>query len=186
VILRVIMGAIVVGVLLAGWLLLNSEQNGPAVPTSGPAVENPGYSARDAVLIETSADGHPMYTLRAARIRQEPASAITTLDRVQLRFRDQSGNVWNGRADQGRVVDQASQVELTGNVIISGFAPGTQEPVEVSSDRFDVDTHAETVTTDDPVVLSWNGQLVHARGLVARLKEQRVTLRSDVHGHYVP
>jgi lipopolysaccharide export system protein LptC len=186
VILRVLMGAVVVGVLLAGWLLLNSEQNGPAVPASGAGSENPGYSAQDAVLIETASDGHPMYTLRAARIHQEPASEITTLDRVQMQFRDQAGNIWNGRADHGRVVEQASQVELTGNVLISGLAPGTQEPVEVSSDRFDVDTHAEIVTTDDPVVLSWNGQLVHAVGLIARLKEQRVTLKSDVHGRYVP
>jgi lipopolysaccharide export system protein LptC len=186
VILRVLMGAIVVGVLLAGWLMLNSEQSGPAWPASSPATENPGYAARDAVLIETASDGHPMYTLRATRIRQEPASEITTLDRVQVQFRDQAGNVWNGRADHGRVVDQASQVELTGNVVISGLAPGTQEPIEISSDRFDVDTHTEVVTTDDPVVLDWNGQLVHARGLVARLKEQRVTLKSDVHGRYVP
>ena len=185
-ILRVLMGAIVVGVLLAGWLLLNSQQSGPAVAASGPRAENPGYSARDAVLIETASDGHPMYTLRAARIRQEPASEITTLDRVQLQFRDQTGSIWNGRAEHGRVVERASQVELTGNVIISGFAPGTQEPVAVSSDRFDVDTHAQIVTTDDPVVLDWNGQLVHAVGLIAHLKQQRVTLKSDVHGRYVP
>jgi len=186
VILRVLLGAIVVGVLVAGWLLLNSEQNGPAVPASGAATQNAGYSARGAVLIETASDGRPMYTLRAARIRQEPASEITTLDQVQMQFRDHSGNLWNGRADHGRVVDQASQVELTGGVVISGLAPGTRDPVQISSDRFDVDTHAEIVTTDDPVVLSWNGQLVHAVGLVAHLKEQQVTLKSDVHGRYVP
>jgi lipopolysaccharide export system protein LptC len=179
------MGAVVVGILLAGWLLLNSEQNGPAAPAPGATTANPGYSARDAVLIETAADGQPMYTLHAARIRQEPASEITTLDQVQMQFRDRAGNVWNGRADEGRVVDQASQVELTGNVILSGLAPGTREPIEITSDRFDVDTHAEVVTTDDPVVLDWNGQLVNARGLIARLKEQRVTLKSDVHGRYV-
>jgi lipopolysaccharide export system protein LptC len=180
------MGAIVIGLLMAGWLVLNGEQNGPAVQPAGPAASSPGYSARTAVLIETATDGRPMYTLRAASIWQEPDSAITTLDRVQMQFRDQAGNLWNGRADQGRLVDQSPQVELTGNVVISGLAPGTRAPLEISSDRFDVDTHTEVVTTDDPVVLDWNGQLVQARGLVARLKEQRVTLKSNVHGRYVP
>jgi lipopolysaccharide export system protein LptC len=186
VILRVLMGAIVIGLLLAGWLVLNKEQNGPAVPRAGPAQPSPGYSARNAVLIETGPNGHPMYTLHAARIRQEPDSEITLLDQVELQFRDRQGNLWNGRADEGRVVNGASEVELTGNVVISGLAPGTQQPIEISSDRFDVDTRTEIVTTDDPVVLDWNGQILHARGLVAQLKEERVTLESDVHGRYVP
>lgn len=185
-ILRVLMGAVVIGLLLAGWVVLNGEQNGPAVPRGGPAAQSPGYSARNAVLIETASNGNAMYTLHAARIRREPDSAITQLYQVEMQFRDRQGNVWNGRAAEGRVVDQASYVELTGNVVVSGLAPGTQQPIEISSDRFDIDTHTEIVTTDDPVVLDWNGQVLHARGLVARLKEQQVTLKSDVHGRYVP
>ncbi len=180
------MGAIVIGLLLAGWVVLNREQNGPAAPPAGPAASSPGYSARNAVLVETASDGHPMYTLHAERIHQEPDSAITTLEQVQMQFRDHQGNLWNGRADQGRVVDQASEVELTGHVVISGLAPGTQQPIKISSHQFDVDTHTEVVTTDEPVVLDWNGQLLLARGLIARLKEERVTLESDVHGRYVP
>ena len=185
-ILRALLGAIVIGLLAAGWLLLNRQQNGPAVPPAGPAQPNPGYSARQAVLIETAPDGRPMYTLHAARIRQEPASEITLLDRVQMQFRDVHGDIWNGRADAGRVIDQGSEVELTGNVVISGLAPGSPQPIEISSERFDVDTRTEIVTTAEPVVLDWNGQLLRARGLVARLKEQQLTLKSDVHGRYVP
>ena len=180
------MGAVVVGLLLAGWIMLNREQNGPAVPPAGPAQPSPGYSAREAELIETGPDGHPLYTLHAARILQEPASEVTALEQVQMQFHDRQGNVWNGRADQGRIVDQAAQIELNGNVVISGRAPGTEQPLSISSEQFAIDTHTEIVTTDDPVVLDWNGELLHARGLIARLKEQRVTLKSDVHGIYVP
>ncbi len=185
-VLRVLMGALVTALLIAGWLLLNDEQSGPAAPAARNRAANPGYSARDAVLVETASDGHPMYTLHAVSIRQEPDSEITTLEQVQMQFRDPKGNVWNGRADEGRFVDQASQVELTGNVVLSGLVPGTEEPVKISSDRLHVDTRTEIVTTDDPVVLDWSGQVVHARGMVARLKEQRVRLESNVHGRYVP
>jgi LPS export ABC transporter protein LptC len=180
------MGALVIALLVAVWLLLNNEQNGPAVPRADNRAANPGYSAQNAVLIETAADGHPMYTLHASSIRQEPDSAITTLEQVQMQFRDPQGNIWNGRADEGRVVDQASQVELTGNVILSGLLPGTGKPAQISTDRLNVDTHTEVATTADPVVLDWNGQIVHARGMIARLRQQRVLLESDVHGRYVP
>jgi len=174
------------GLLVAGWFVLNSEQGGPAAPPPAARPTSPGYAAQDAVLVETGPDGNPMYTLHAARIRQQPASQVTLLDQVQMQFRDAAGNLWNGRADQGQVVSGASQVELIGHVTVAGLLPGTSEPVQVSSDRLNVDTRTEVVTTDDPVVLDWNGQLVHARGLVARLKEQRVRLESNVHGRYVP
>ncbi len=185
-ILRALSGALVIALLVAGWYLLNNEQNGPAVPAASNSATNPGYSAQNAVLIETAADGRPMYTLHAASILQEPDSAITTLHQVQMQFRDPKGNVWNGRADEGRVVDQASQVELTGNVVIWGQLPGTDQPARISSERLNIDTHTEVVTTEDPVVLDWNGQLVHARGLIAHLRQERLVLKSDVHGRYVP
>jgi lipopolysaccharide export system protein LptC len=183
---RVLTSAVIMGLLIAGLFVLYNEQSGPAAPPPAARPTSPGYAAQDAVLVETAPDGDPMYTLHAARIRQEPASQITTLDQVQMQFRDEAGNVWNGRADEGQVLNGASQVELIGHVTIAGLLPGTNQPVQVASDRLNVDTRTEVVTTDDPVVLDWNGQLVHARGLVARLKEQWVRLESNVHGHYVP
>ncbi len=186
-ILRVLAGAVLIALLVAGWLLLNNEEMGPAAPLAGARPPpNPGYSAHNASLIETGPDGRPMYTIHAAEIEQQPDSQVTELDDVTMQFRDEGGHVWNGRADRGFVLDNASQIDLSGAVRLWGVLPSTQQPIQVSSDRFAVDTRTEIVTTKDPVVLEWSGQVLHAHGLIAHLREQRVRLESDVHGTYNP
>ncbi len=186
-ILRVLAAAAVIALLIAGWLALTSEQNGPAAPPrSSRADANPGYTASNADLIETGPDGRPMYTLHAAEIRQPPAAQFAVLDNVTVQFHDQTGQLWNGRADRGLVWSGASQVDLSGAVRLWGVLTSTQQSVQISSERLDVDTRTEIVTTKDPVALEWGRQRLSAHGLVAHLREQRVELESDVHGTYQP
>lgn len=185
-ILRVLAGAAVIALLIVGWLTVNDAQNASSPVPAVRKVSNPGYAARDAVLIETGPDGHPMYTLHASEIRQQPASDLVTLENVTFQFRDPTGGVWNGRANQGVVSNGTANVDLSGAVTLSGVLPSDRLPVAISSDTLAVDTRGEVVTTKDPVVLEWNGQRLSARGLVAHLKDERVTLESDVHGVYRP
>jgi lipopolysaccharide export system protein LptC len=187
ILLRILAAAAVIGLLAVGWLALHSQQSGPAAPaTASTYAQSPGYSARDAVLIETGADGRPMYTLRAAEIRQQPGAQVAVLDQVRMQFRDAAGNLWQGRADQGRVLGDASLIDLSGMVAISGQLPGAAMPAEIESDRLSVDVRREIVTTSDEVTIDWDGQQLRARGLVARLREQRLKLESSVHGTYRP
>lgn len=184
-ILRALAAAAVIALLALAWLALNGETTGPSVPaTATVSAQTPGYSARNAVLLETGTNGLPMYTLRAAQIREQPASGVALLDRVEMQFRDADGQLWNARADEARVVDQAAQVELTGDVALSGALSGNPEPLRISTDRLNVDTHSEVVRTRDPVTIDWGGGQLQAHGLVVRLREQRIQLGSHVHGHY--
>lgn len=186
-ILRAFAAAAVIVLLAIAWLALNGDARGPTVPaTATVSVQTPGYSARDAVLIETGPDGAPMYRLHAAQIRELPASRVALLDQIEMQFREKDGQVWNGRADTARVIDQAARVDLKGDVALSGQLPGTVEPVRITTDRLSVDTHAAVVGTRDEVTIDWVGGQLHARGIVARLHEQRIRLQSQVHGHYAP
>ncbi|MGH8199766.1 MAG: LPS export ABC transporter periplasmic protein LptC [Steroidobacteraceae bacterium] len=183
---RVFAGVVVVALLVAGWLIANNEQNGPAATVASPKAPDPGYSAQDAVLVETGPDGLPIYSLHASTIQQQPASSVTVLDNVSLQFRDPAGRVWNVRANQGFVSNGTSEVQLSGAVNLSGLMPSDQQPISITTDALAVDTHTEIVTTADPVAIEWNGQTLSGRGLVAHLKEQRVKLEADVHGLYRP
>jgi len=186
-ILRALAAAAVIALLAIAWLALNGESSGPAAPaTATVSAQSPGYSARNAVLIETGPDGRPMYTLRAADIREQPASQSALLDRVEMQFRDAAGRLWQGRADQARVVDQATEVELSGDVALSGALPNTTELLRISTDRLKVDTHSEVVATDDAVTIALGSQQLRARGLIARLRQQSIRLQSQVHGRYAP
>jgi LPS export ABC transporter protein LptC len=186
-ILRAFAAAAVIALLAIAWLALNGGSSGPAVPaTATVSAQSPGYSARNATLIETGADGLPMYTLHAADIREQPASQVALLDRVEMQFRSTNGQLWQGRADQARVADQAAQVDLSGEVALSGALAGSAEPVRISTARLSVDTHSQVIATPDPVTIDWNGGQLDARGLVARLRDRQIRLESHVHGRYAP
>jgi len=186
-VIRVIGITALLALLVAAWLVLRNEQGSTVAPSPGAAaLANPGYSARGAVLVETGPDGKPMYTLRAARIQEVPATQVSLLDDVQMEFRDATGHIWNGRADHGRVVDDATQVDLSGNVQLWGELGSSTAQATITSERMHVDTHTEVVSTRDPVVLTWSGQRLTGRGMVVRLRSEQLRIDSDVHGRYVP
>jgi lipopolysaccharide export system protein LptC len=185
-ILRALAAAAVIILLAIAWLALNGETSGPAAPApASVSAQSPGYSARDALLIETGMDGLAMYTLHAADIREQSAR-VALLEQVEMQFRDPAGQLWQARANQARVTDQAAQVDLSGDVAVSGLLPGTAGPVRISTDRLSVDTRSGIVETADAVKIESNGGQLTGRGLVANLREQRIRLESQVHGHYAP
>src|ERR1700733_14808127 len=110
-----------IAIVVAGWIALDRVQNGASASPPNPALtQDPGYAARDAQLIETGPDGRPMYTLRAKLIQQPPPAQLVTLDGVQMQMHDPDGNIWSGRADHGRILQDDAVVELTGGVRLWG------------------------------------------------------------------
>src|SRR5688572_14944242 len=145
-----------------------------------------GYAARDAEIVETGKDGRPIYTVKAAMVRQSLNSEVINLDDVRMEFRGTDGNLWTARADQGQILQDAANVHLTGSVSVSGMLPGSQEPATITTDWLSFDTVAEIVKTQAPVMLDWSGGTLRGLGLVASLKAKTVRLESNVHGSFPP
>jgi len=172
--------ALVVGVVL---LSAPPRDSVARAATSGPA-HDPGYSASQARLVQTGADGLPVYTLEAAQIRQQPNNGLVELQQVRMLLRDVNGNEWTGRADHGELAQNSGLVTLTGDVHVAGTLPGTTEATEITSERLTFDTNAQVVATRDPVTILMSGRELSAHGLVASLKEGHVQLESAVHGSF--
>jgi lipopolysaccharide export system protein LptC len=173
--------------LIVGIVLLSAPQRGPVAPaTIGARAHEPGYSALNARLVQTGADGHPLYTLDAAQIVQQPDQDRVRLERVQFGFRDASGDQWTANAEHGELGEDSGIVELEGSVHVAGVLSGTQEQAQISTEHLSFDTHAEIASTRDPVTLVMSGRTLSAQGLVANLKEGRVQLESAVHGSFLP
>ena len=173
--------------LLAGLLLFSGPQREAVAPsTAGAAARDPGYAAVGARLVQTGADGQPLYSLDAARITQQPDDETVQMTQVQLGFRAAGSEKWTARADRGELGQDTGVVQLDGNVHVAGLLPGTQDQAEISTEHLSFDTRTQVVTTPDPVTLVVSGRELQARGLQARLKEGRVQLESAVHGSYLP
>ena len=180
-----ILAPIAVGLAVWGTFKITEGQRSATqvVPSTRPEL---GYAAHNALIVETGADGKPMYSLQAATISQDPASNMVNLSQVHMTFRDAYGGAWDATADQGRARPDSSRIDLKGHVDVTGNFASVAQPAHFLTDTLDIDTRADVIHTAAPVALDWNGNIVHARGLSASLKEHHVRLEADVHGQFKP
>jgi LPS export ABC transporter protein LptC len=171
---------------IAGSFWLGGEQREPTSTTTvEPSSVDLGYSARNAVLVETGTDGLPMYTLHAEVIHQHPSDGVQ-FEQVQLSFRDVNGQVWNGRADQGELTTDTGKVDLIGNVHVAGLLPGASETTDLATEKLSVDTHENIISTAEPILVSSSHRQLRSKGMRAILKEHHLTLESNVRGTLIP
>jgi len=171
---------------VAGSMWLGGQQRETVVPVvvDGSSADL-GYSARKAILVETGPDGLPIYVMNADVIHQRPADGVD-FEQVQMTFRDEEGRSWNARADHGELGQDSAQIELTGAVRVDGILPGTSDAAWLTTEKLDVDTRTEQVSTAEPVTLDWAGRQLKSRGLTANLKDRHLQLKSSVHGTFAP
>jgi LPS export ABC transporter protein LptC len=172
--------------IIAGSFWLGGQQpETTASTTVQPSSGDLGYSARNAVMVETGPDGVPLYTLNADVIRQHPDDGVE-FEQVQMTFRDAEGQTWKGRADHGELATDTGKVDLSGDVHVDGLLPGSVSPVDLATEKMAVDTKQDIISTDDPVVVTSPGRVLKSHGMVATLNEHRLLLESSVHGSYAP
>lgn len=172
----------IAAVIVASILLSHQQSAAPAAATVQQSGWDEGYSAQNARLVETGVDGSPLYTLDATTIRQLPDEDQVRLTQVRMSFRDPQGNPWTATADRGELEQSSQQVQLTGNVHVSGLLGA--KSAQITAAVLSVDIPEDVVSTSVPVQMLWGGQQLNSTGLTANLKQDRVHLESAVHGTF--
>jgi LPS export ABC transporter protein LptC len=177
-----IFAALAFVVVVVGTFMFGGQQGETAAATTVEEPRDPGYAARNARLVQTGTDGHPLYSLDADVMRQHPNEDTVELEQAKLGFRDTAGNLWTAHGEHGEVGQNTGKVELSGNVHVNGLMPGTQQPAEITTERLSFDTRESIVNTRSAVTYTLPGQQIKATGLHANLKDGHVQLESRVHG----
>lgn len=181
---RIFVALVFIAIIVGSVLLGGQAPENVATTTVDERAGDLGYAARGIKLIETGPDGRPMYAIEASRAHEPPQSTTVLLEQVRLGFKDTHGNQWQGRADNAQLGQTNGQVELSGNVQVSGKLPGMPDTANLATGELAVDTNAETVNTDAPVAVTWAAHTIRAKGLRADLKDRILHLKSNVHGTY--
>jgi LPS export ABC transporter protein LptC len=180
-----IFAALVFIVVVVGTIIFGGQSSENTAPTIVQEPRDPGYAARDAKLVQTGADGHPLYIVNADVIRQLPNDNSIELTQPTLGFYDTNGSLWTARGEHGEVGQDTGVVKLAGNVHVDGKLQGTEQ-AEIVTNRLAFDTNSKVASTKDPVTLSWSGQEIRSRGMRASLNDGHVDLESAVRGIAVP
>ncbi|MBS0364484.1 MAG: LPS export ABC transporter periplasmic protein LptC [Proteobacteria bacterium] len=183
---RIAVGLALVALIVAV-VVMSGGQRETAMPAgTGEEIRDPGYSALDAHLVQTGADGQPRYTLDAQRIQQEPGGGKVDMQQVRLHLRDDNGNPWTAQAQRGQLAQDSGIVQLDGSVVVTGIVPGTQDDTQITTEHLAFDTHAQVLATPTDTTISMSGRQLSAHGMTASLKDRHVQLESAVHGTFLP
>jgi LPS export ABC transporter protein LptC len=182
---RVLAALLFVAIIVGSFWLGGEQRETTATTTVEASSADLGYSARNATLIETGADGLPVYTLNANVIRQHPGDGVE-FEQVQMSFRDADGQTWKGRADEGELTTETGKVDLAGNVHVNGLLPGSDQMADLATEKLSVDTHESIISTSQPVTVNSIGRQLKSKGMVATLKEHHLVLESNVRGTFTP
>lgn len=145
-----------------------------------------GYSASGAEILQTGIDGAPRYRMQATRVEQRPTTREVRLESVQMQVRDSRDGQWHLTARGGLMAEDASRVELAGDVHVSGVRGPGEAPMEIRSETLAYDADAQRVSSRDDVTIELEGRQLAAHGMSADLKARNVQLESRVHGRFVP
>lgn len=171
-------------VLAAGSSLLLSQLDSEEQPApSGPSL-GVGYYINDATLTGTGDDGQVLYRLSAVHVVQQPADGSVRLEEVSVNYDPAQQVPWRLTADTGQVLADGKMIALSGNVV-AATRGADNPPAIVRTDYLEFDPGTDTASTDRKVDIDYAGSTVHAVGLRALLREDRLELLADVTGHYV-
>jgi LPS export ABC transporter protein LptC len=193
------LGYLLVLAVITGAYFIGRAGRGDTAADTATALPDPGYAALDAVVIETGYDGRERYRLNAKVIRQQGESGVIDLETLDMDYHPgaqgnvpgekpppdkAAGEIWHLKSDRGQVRADGDDVQLNGNVVVTGLAPGSKDPLVLSTDNMRINTPTEYIETSAPVKLRWAGHELDAIGMQADLKAGTLRLESDVHGSF--
>jgi LPS export ABC transporter protein LptC len=163
-------------VLIGVFILSRGSDTSTTRSSAAQAYEQPGYSARNAQVIETDESGRPAYRVEAALVRQRPNDGRVQLAAPRMSLLTSEGETVHVQARSGQIREDGSEVRLFGDVKLNGELSGT--PIEVETSILSYDTPTETVRVPAPVVFRQRRGSMEAPGLTADLKQGVITLES--------
>lgn len=168
----------------ATWYLARSlEQPEPA--TDDGSTWQSGYYLRNARILGTGENGELLYEIEAEYAEQQAGNEIT-FDQVQVRYSPAADVPWSLSADRARITGNLEQLTLSGHVLAVSTAGFSGEVTEIRTEQLQLEPEAYRAHTDQRVQIRIGERSVTATGMEALLDENRLELKSNVSGKFIP
>lgn len=145
-----------------------------------------GYYMLDAVVTGTSEDGSVLYRLRAAEAAQREAGSPVQLREVELSYSPTAEIPWSVTARTGVLESGTRRLVLEGAVRAVSEPNSSGEVTELTTEYLEFDPRDKSARTDQRVTIRIGERSLSATGMLALLQEDRVELKSNVSGKFLP
>jgi lipopolysaccharide export system protein LptC len=173
----------------AGSWYLTGALRGP-VPDEVPRnVQSDAFYLRNARVLGTNEQGRPLYEIEAEYAEQLPDEKMQ-FQNVRITYSPEATVPWTLNADTATVGSMTGtnqeRVVLSGHVVAVSEEGFAGEVTEIRTPYLEFDPLTYRVETESRVQIRVGSRSVTATGMLALLQENRLQLKSNVSGKFVP
>ena len=168
----------------ASWYLAESNRSDEITATEVPPVTR-GYYLESARIFGTDTDGSLVYEILAEYAEQRPDQTVEFRD-VQIRYAPGSDVPWRVDADTAIIDPDKPEIRLEGHVSAISTEGFSGVESEIRAPYLELDPERFIAETDARVQIRIGQRSLTATGMLASLQENRVDLRSNISGKFVP
>ena len=175
--------ALLVVALATGYLanLLRTPEITQTVTEKGSS----GYYLRAARILGTDHDGRLLYRIEADYAEQQANNEIE-LQNVRIAYSPGAEVPWTINADLATISDSHELLRLSGRVIAVSDEGFAGKVTEIRTPLLEIDPESYTAQTDSRVQIRIGSRSLTATGMLALLQDNRLELKSNVSGKFVP
>lgn len=169
---------------VGSWYIARQLGKPELIETSSDAIPN-GYYLKSARILGTGDDGHLLYEIEADYAEQRDGETIV-FQNVRIRYLDRARVPWVLNADFATISQNPERVILKGNVRAVNSSGFDGKDTEIRTQYLELEPDAYRAETDSRVQIRIGSRSLTATGMLALLQENRLELKSNVRGKFVP
>jgi len=181
---NIIVIVILTAAALVSWYLASKGRVDDAMDTT-PEATHRGYYLKSARILGTGIDGRLLYEIQAKYAEQQDDQRIAFID-VLINYSPASGVPWIINADSALIHQGERRIRLIGNVLAISREGFSGQDTEIRTQYLELDPENYIAETDQRVQIRIGTRSLTATGMLASLQENRLELKSNVSGKFVP
>ena len=142
-----------------------------------------GFYLKSARILGTGHGGDLLYEIRAERAEEQLDGSIEFTD-VRFDYSPSAEVPWTVDADTARILPEEPRVQLRGHVRAVSEQPDGD--TEIRTQYLELDPEGYIAETDERVQIRIGSRSLTATGMLASLNDNRLELKSNVSGKFVP
>lgn len=144
-----------------------------------------GFYLRSARILGTGDDGQLLYEIEAEYGEQRENNEIE-LQNVRVNYANTANVPWTINADVAIVSGDLDRLRLSGHVVAVSEEGFSGQVTEIRAPLLDIEPGNYRAETDARVQIRIGSRSLTATGMLALLQENRLQLKSNVSGKFVP
>lgn len=144
-----------------------------------------GFYLKSARILGTGPDGGLLYEIRARHAEEQLDGSIEFTD-VRLDYSPEMDVPWSVNADSATILPAHPRVQLRGHVRATSSRGFSDSDTEIRTQYLELDPERYIAETDERVQIRIGARSLTATGMLASLNDDRLELKSNVSGKFVP